>query len=154
MDFVVKIENVNITVCLPPGLPPWRLKTFGPVKEQNLPGLEKGEPMEGVLTNTQEADFVYPEPVDKKGQPAPVQAGSVKLSSSDETVLVVVQDPTNPYKGIARAVGNGTADVNIEADADMGDGVTLIHGEPIHVTVTGGQAVGFGSPSFGPPREQ
>lgn len=156
MDFVVRIGtlNVKVDVDMCPPTPPWRLMTFGPVREQNLPGLEKGEPMNASLTNTQEVDITYPKPVDKKGQPAPVQDGSVKFSSSDETAATVTQDPADPFKATVRSVGAGVTSVNIEADADMGDGTTLIHGEPISFQISGGQAVGFGSPTIGTPREQ
>jgi hypothetical protein len=52
------------------------------------------------------------------------------------------------------AVGNGTCNVNISADADLGDGVNTIHGVQLDVTVTGGMAVGFGDPTVETPVEQ
>lgn len=133
---------------------PWRLKTFGPVSEQAIPPGLPGVPMTAVLTSTQQADFEYPKAVDRKGHPAPVEDGSIRLTSSDETVATVTPDPANPYKGTIVAVGTGVCQVNITADADLGDGVTTIHGEAIDVQVTGGVAVGIGSPTVGAPTEQ
>lgn len=110
--------------------------------------------MKAPLTNTQQVDFEYAQPVDKAGQPADVQTGSVKLKSSDVSVATVTQDTTNPFKGLIKSVGKGACQVTISADADLGDGDTEISGEPIDVTVTGGQAVGFGAVTVGTPVEQ
>lgn len=110
--------------------------------------------MKVALTNTQQVDFEYAPPVDKAGQPAEVQPGSVKLTSSDVSVCTVTQDATNPYKGTIVSVGKGTAQVNIGADADLGDGDVEITGESLDVVVTGGQAVGFGTVTVGTPVEK
>ncbi len=106
------------------------------------------------LTNTQQCAATWPSPVDKKGSPAPVQDGSIKFTSSDVTVATATADATNPYKCLIVAVGAGTATVNISADADLGDGVATIQGVPIDLTITGGQAVGFGEPVVTTPVEQ
>lgn len=153
--FYLKYAGVCITVQQCPTAPPWALLTLGPVTEQNLPGhFPTGEPMTLALTNTQQCGATWPSPVDKKGQPAPVQAGSIVFTSSDVTVATATADATNPYKCLIVAVGNGTCNVNISADADLGDGVNTIHGVQLDVTVTGGMAVGFGDPTVETPVEQ
>jgi len=144
--------NVYLHDCRPKHA--MRLSSYGPVSEQPSFFGPPEMPMKAPLTNTQQVDFEYAPPVDKAGQPADVQAGSVKLKSSDVTVASVTQDPANPFKGLIKSVGKGACQITISADADLGDGDTEISGEPIDVTVTGGQAVGFGGVTVGTPVEQ
>ena len=108
--------------------------------------------MKAPISNTQKVDFEYAPPVDVDGQPADVQDGSVVQSTSDASVATVTPDATNPYKGTITSVGKGTCQITITADADLGDGTVTISGEPIDVTVTGGQAVGFGAVTLGTPQ--
>jgi len=108
-------------------------------------------------TDTQEFDFEFGKPIDKKGAPASVQDGSVVLSVSDGNGTIV-PNPTNPFAGTFKA-SKPTTDITkpgtvvIQADADLGDGVTNIVGA-FPVEVSGGAAVGFAEPTFGAVREQ
>lgn len=91
---------------------------------------------------------VFGKPVDKFGNLAEVQEGSVKITSSDETVGKVLQDTTNPYAFSVEVTGKaGVFSVNISADADLGDGVKTITGLG-SVEVKSGEATGFGEPKF------
>ncbi len=95
-------------------------------------------------------------PVDSKGNETTVEAGSVKFSSSDEEIFTVEKDDKDPDNEVAfKIVGKkpGVAQLNFEADADLGDGVKTISGFT-GVEVLPGEAVGFGQPVFGTPEEQ
>jgi len=75
-------------------------------------------------------------PKDRKGNPAEVQ--DVVWASSDETVATLV--PSSDGKSclvVAGAPGSGRVTVN--ADADLGEGVSPLIGE-LEVTVTAGTA--------------
>jgi hypothetical protein len=156
-DIIIHGSTVTIYAC-PPCRPRWRLIAIGPVSEQSLPQITSEGPMLVTLTNTQKVDVTYNAPVDVKGQPAPVQDGSIAWKTSDATVANPVPSATmpnpNPYSATVFAVGAGACQVWIEADADLGDGVATITGEKIDVTVIGGQAVGFGGVTVGTPVEQ
>lgn len=123
--------------------------TIGPVSEQRLTGpVEKTLMLQ--LKDTQQAVLGIA-PVDKKGNAAAVQDGSVVWTTSDSNVLAV----TPSADGLSATVvaGNpGVAQVNVSADADMGDGVTPITGT-LDVTVVAGDAVSL-SVSAGVPTEQ
>lgn len=90
-------------------------------------------------------------PVDAKGNPAKVQAGSVEWASSDPTVLTVTEQ-TDENSADVIAVAVGTAQVQVTADADLGDGVVTISGVA-DVEVIAAQATGF-SIALGTPVEQ
>jgi hypothetical protein len=82
------------------------------------------------------------QPVDGKGNPAPVQ-GVPSWTSSAETIAYVSSVASD---GLSAEVlpGDtlGTCQVNVSADADLGAGVTPINGV-LDVQVVAGQAVGF-----------
>lgn len=104
------------------------------------------------MTTTQEVTGQL-KPVDKKGNPAPVDAGSVTVTSSDEDVFVVEQDPSDETKFKLKAVGAGVAQLDFSADADLDDeGVKTITGFAA-VEILPAQAVGFGI-EFSAPTEQ
>jgi hypothetical protein len=117
----------------------------------------KGEFTKMQCTDTQEFDFEFGKPLDKKGNPAPVQDGSVVLSVSDGNGTVTAK-ADNPFAGTFKA-DKPTADITapgtvvINADADLGDGVKNITGA-FPVIVKGGEAVGFAEPTIGAAREQ
>jgi uncharacterized protein YjdB len=92
--------------------------------------------------------------VDAKGAAAQVQDGSVKWTSSDETVATVTQDAADPLKAVIVAGLPGTAQVNVSADADLGDGIATIAAPALDVTVLAGQAVALGSIATGTPEAQ
>ncbi len=126
------------------------LWTIGPVSEQPLdPGPEKGFAMLQ-LTDSQQCDLAIA-PVDRKGKAAKVQDGSTTWTSSDETVATV-EAGADGLTATVKAVDLGTCQVNVSADADLGDGVSSLSGS-LDVTVVGGQAVSL-SVSTGVPSEQ
>lgn len=88
------------------------------------------------MTDTQQAALSI-KPVDKKGAPAQVQ--NARFSSSDESVVTIEQDASDPNKATMKAGLPGVAQVNVSADADMGDGDTEITGT-LDVTVVAGAA--------------
>lgn len=86
------------------------------------------------------------QPLDRKGNPANVEAGSVRFTSSDESIFTVESDPTNELKVKLVAVAPGVAQLNYSADADLdlGEGeVRTIEGFAA-VEVLPEEAVGFG----------
>lgn len=102
------------------------------------------------MTNSQKATATI-QPVDKKGQPAPVD-GVPTWASSDETI-VTVTPAADGLSAVVAAVGPlGTAKVSVTGDADLGADVAPIFGT-LDVTVTQGQAVGF-KIDLGPATEQ
>lgn len=81
-------------------------------------------------------------PIDAKGNPAQVEAGSAVWTSSDDTIATVVADPANQLAATVTPTGPlGTAQIKMECDADLGAGVATIVflGD---VNIIGGQAVG------------
>lgn len=101
------------------------------------------------ITSTQEFDVAV-DLRDKRGNPAPCD--NPVLSSSDESVLVIVPGE-DPYHATARAVGGvGAAMVKFQGDADLGDGVVPILAT-LDVVVVAGQAV-VATVAAGAPREQ
>jgi len=113
----------------------WRV---GPVSEQSLVG-PLGVRSMLQLTNTQQCPIEV-SGVDKKGNPA--ELDSVVFTSSDPSVATVEADPADQDKALIKAVATGTAQINVTADADLGDGVSELTGT-LDVTVVAGQAVGF-----------
>lgn len=146
---LIEIKNLNIQVsccCEPFGV----LFVMGPVVEQDILGPVLEVPLTQ-LTDTQQVTGTVSF-VNKKGNPAPVQDGSVVFASSDPAVLETVVDPASPMTVIVKAKAPGAAQVQCTADADLGDGVktiTLV----ADFTVVAGEAVG-GTISFGTPEEQ
>lgn len=94
-------------------------------------------------------------PQDSNGNPATVEPGSVQVVSANQGLCTVVRDPNNEL--LFEVLGNntgvvGTTQVDISADADLGQGVVTITGF-IGVEITPKQAVGFGF-NIGEPIEQ
>lgn len=105
---------------------------------------------------TQQLRGALGSPVDAKGNEAPIEAGSLKITSSDPEIFAVEKDENQPdnefaFKIVAKKAG--VAQLNYEADADLGEGVKTISGFT-GVEVLPGEAVGFGVPVFGEPEEQ
>lgn len=111
----------------------------------------KSKHMAVVLSDTQFIEGQV-QTVNKKGRPAPVEAGSIEYSSSNEAVATVTEDPNDETKFAIKAVGAGTTQINYSADADLGEGVVPISGFT-DVEVTPAQATGF-NVTFGEPQEQ
>lgn len=106
------------------------------------------------MTDTQKGDLQYADPVDKKGNKAPIQAGSLIWMSSDPTVATVVPVSEDPIVGTLTAGKPGVCQVWPKADADTGLGDVPIEGQKVDVSVSGGMATGFGAPTIGPLTEQ
>lgn len=102
----------------------------------------KGEIKMVSIKSTQEQDIQI-STFDRLGNPAPVEAGSVKFVSSDESVFTVHQDPEDQTKAVVKAKGLGVAQLNVSADADLGEGVVTIEGFT-GVEILPALAVGFG----------
>lgn len=111
----------------------------------------KGKIMAASITTTQQVTGTL-QPVDAKGKPASVEVGTVRFSSSDQSVFTVEQDPTNELSVKVVAVGPGTAQLDYSADADLGEGIKTIEGFTA-IEVLPASAVGFGL-AFGAPEEQ
>ncbi len=128
------------------------LWTVGPIAEQyGVPRTWSHRTMLQ-LTNTQQCPIAV-SGVDKKGNPA--ELDSVIFTSSDPSVATVEPDPSDPgnqNKALVKAVAAGTAQINVTADADLGDGTTELTGT-LDLTVVAGQAVGF-EIKTGTPEEQ
>jgi hypothetical protein len=90
-----------------------------------------------VLPNDQQCTASI-QPVDAKGNPAQVQ-GPPAWSSSSEDVATVTAE-ADGLSATVEGVDIGTCQINVVADADLGDGVTNIAGV-LDVTVTAGSAV-------------
>ncbi len=77
--------------------------------------------------------------VDKAGNPALVQG--VIWTSSDETIFTVEQNPEDPMKAKIKPVGTlGSAQIQVSADADLGEGVETLSGFA-DIEIVGGKAV-------------
>lgn len=90
--------------------------------------------------------------VDRKGNPAQVEAGSWKFSSSDPAVAEITQDAEDESKFTVTSVGFGVCQINVSADADLGEGVEEISAFAA-VEVIKEKAVGFGF-TFGEPTDK
>jgi hypothetical protein len=89
------------------------------------------------MTDTQQVTLSI-QPVDGKGNLAPVDGVPTWLSSNTE--VVTVTPAADGMSAIAAAVGPlGTATVSVKADADLGAGVSPITSS-VDITVTGGTA--------------
>ena len=93
-----------------------------------------------VLTDVQKVSLAIA-PVDAAGNAAPVE--TVVWSSTDETVLTVVA-AEDGLSAVATAVGKlGTAQVKVDADAQLGEGVVTLTGLQ-DFEVVASQAVALG----------
>jgi hypothetical protein len=93
----------------------------------------------------------WPNPVDKYGNPATVQDGSVKFTSDDETIATVEPNPDGgPYScTVTTQKKTGATAVRIAADSDLDQSPNaekIITGQ-LAVEVLPGEATGFADPS-------
>lgn len=91
-------------------------------------------------------------PVNRLGGPAKVEAGTVEYLSSDPSVASVEEDPSDETKFKIVAHAPGVCQVDISADADLGEGVSTVSGF-VAVEVLPEAATGFGV-TFGAPQDQ
>lgn len=102
------------------------------------------------MTNSQKATATIT-PVDKPGNPAPIDGVPI-WASSDETI-VTVEPAADGLSAVVKAVGPlGTAKVSVTGDADLSGEVKPIFGT-LDVEITQGMAVGF-KVTLGPAEEQ
>mgnify|MGYP002390447942 CR=1 FL=1 len=87
----------------------------------------------------------WPGPKDKFGNDAQVQDGSVVFVSDDPSIADVQANPDGgPYSATVNTGSKvGATTVRIQADADLGEGVSQIEGL-LTVEVRAGDAVAFG----------
>jgi hypothetical protein len=108
--------------------------------------------MTKVPFNAESVNGAFGRPIDKFNNPTDVQAGTLKISSTDDSVLTVgpsETEPDNPYGYNAKFTGKaGAAQVTIEGDADLGEGVKTIGGAETF-EVPAGEGVGFGPSTIG-----
>lgn len=105
-----------------------------------------------ILTSTQKCPLAIAA-VDAKGNPAPVE-GAPSWSSS-EPAFVTVAPSEDGLSAVITAVGPVTptpVQINVTADADLGEGVKSITGL-LEVSVVAGEAVGVAI-SAGSPEAQ
>lgn len=60
-------------------------------------------------------------PVDRKGNPAQIEEGSVIFASSDQNVFTIVQNAEDELKATITSVGPGVAELTYSLDADLDD---------------------------------
>lgn len=104
------------------------------------------------MTSTQQASGQV-QPIDSKGNPAKVEAGTVEYEIGDPALVEVIEDEADETKFTVKALGPvGVTQLTIRADADLGEGVKSIETfAAIEITPAG--AVGFGI-AFNAPEEQ
>jgi hypothetical protein len=114
------------------------------------------EPITLIITDTQGLHLAPPVWLDKVGNVAPVQAGSLTFEASDPSAFVfgssTVEDGGTDVLAVQEAGHTGNFQIVARADADTGDGdepVTAI----LNLTVVGGKAVS-GTMVVGTPYEQ
>ena len=82
------------------------------------------------------------QPVDAKGNPATID-GLASWSSSDPSIAGIANVSADSLSAdIVPGQNLGSCQINVQADADLGSGVTTITGV-LDVQVVSGQAVGF-----------
>ena len=89
-------------------------------------------------------------PLDKDGNPALVEGGSINYGSSNPDVVTLDEDPENEARFVINPHTTGAAICFVEADADLGEGIKTIRQE-FAVQVWPEEATGFGI-QFGTPR--
>lgn len=111
------------------------------------------------LRDDQQATITFGAPVDKKGNPAPVE--NIVIEVVDGTSATVLPNPSDPDNKLSALIvgGSPTPDpstptaIRISADGDMGEGVKTIEAF-VPLLTTSGQAFGFGAPVEGAPEDQ
>jgi hypothetical protein len=102
------------------------------------------------LTTVQEADLSVAG-ADARGNPAELE--NIIFDVSDETVITLAEDEDDTSKVTVIAVGVGTAQVTVTADAALGDDETRELTGTLDVTVKAAEAVTLAI-SAGIPRDQ
>jgi hypothetical protein len=82
------------------------------------------------------------QPVDAKGNPATIDGLAVWTSSSTDIASIQNVSPDSLSAEVVPGSAIGSCQINVQADADLGAGITNITGV-LDVSVVAGQAVGF-----------
>lgn len=91
---------------------------------------------------------------DKKGNPAQVDLASMVWGSSDQNIVTATEDPDDPTTAVVAGASTlGNAQVNVTADADLGEGVRNLV-TTMDVTVIAGEAVAGSIQPIGEPVPQ
>ena len=143
----ILVEVIRIRVFLTRESPASRLRLALKFEDGRI----EEDVMATQLTAVQKAEASV-SPIDAKGNPASVQAGTVEWTSSNPAVITVTEDLNDETKAEIVAVGLGSAQVQIAADADLGDGVVTINGVA-DIEVIAAPAVGF-AVNVGTPENQ
>lgn len=98
----------------------------------------EGDALMFTLTDLQKATAVITV-LDAKGNPAPLD-GAPQWSSSDPSIVAVVPSPDGLSAVIQAAGPTGTAQVRVDADADLGASIVPLQGV-LDVEVVASQAV-------------
>lgn len=91
------------------------------------------------LKDTQQIDLALGPVVDKRGNPTTVQ--NPTWTSSDTSVVTVTASGDGMACVAAAAGPLGTATVTLDADGDLGDGVSPLTSAPFDIEVIAGDAV-------------
>lgn len=95
------------------------------------------------------AVVTWGDPVDAAGNKTGGIQGTAEFASSNEDVATVEPDPSSPLGVKVTFTGlNGSTDVSIKADADLGDGVDEIT-DLVTFVIETTEATGFGAPTVG-----
>lgn len=81
-------------------------------------------------------------PVDAHGNPAQIDGLATWGSSNDQIATLTGISPDSLSADIVPGTQLGTCQINVQADADLGSGITNISGV-LDLSVVAGQAVGF-----------
>ena len=108
--------------------------------------------MTKVPFNAASVDGGFGKPIDKFKNPTDVQAGTLTIVSTDDSMGTVgpsETEPDNPYAYNVKFTGKaGAFQVQISGDADLGEGVnTITAAETFEVPA--GNAVGYGESTVG-----
>lgn len=116
----------------------------------------KSNNMATIFKPNQFAQFQV-QPVDDKGKPAKVEAGSVDYQNPDPDSFTVEEDPEDETKfkvtsSAAEITESKSVDIKVSADADTGEGVRTIEGILVCV-LEPRSAVGFGINTLSEPAD-
>jgi len=117
--------------------------------------VEEKPPMAAAITMTGVQQFAIGPvtAVDRRGNPAPLDGPPTFTSDNDSIATISAHPSGDPNMALCKAAGpNGTAQITISADADLGAGVTALQ-DFIGVNIVPEQAVALTTPT-GPVEDQ
>jgi len=102
-----------------------------------------------ILTNSQQVDLAI-KPLDKRGKPA--QVDGVPVWACSDPLLATVEPSEDGLSCVVKALDNGSAQISVSADADLGEGVRALTGT-LDLEIVSGEAASL-SIIAGTPQEQ